>query len=291
MKKQTIGKYTDIDWADLRALALAEKGWKEKGSADWDRKADSFSRRNKSTGYVDRFLAHLPLSPSLTVLDIGSGPGTLALPVAARAKAVTAVDFSRGMLDILEEQARSSRLDNITTVHGSWEDDWAALGIEPHDIAIASRSLGVSDLGAALRKLNRYATRAVFITDRIGATPFEAGAFAAIGRRFLPGPDYIYTVNTLYTLGIHPNLAILQLEQEVEYASMEEALNSYSWMFQAITPVESTALREYLASRVIAAAGERLTILRETPPRWALIWWAKSAPATNRQPQTYPAQV
>jgi hypothetical protein len=291
MEKQKIDKYTDIDWAKLRAQALAEKGWKEKGSADWDRKADSFSRRNKSTGYVDRFLAHLPLSPSLTVLDIGSGPGTLALPVAARVRAVTAVDFSRGMLDILEAQARASQLENITTVHCSWEDDWAARGIQPHDIAIASRSLGVGDLGAALDKLDRYAKRAVFITDRIGTTPFEAGAFAAIGRRFSPGPDYIYTVNTLYTLGIHPNLVILELEQEVEYASMEEAFNSYSWMFQAITPGESAALREYIASRVIAATGERLTIRRETPPRWALIWWTKTAATTSRLPLNEPAQV
>jgi SAM-dependent methyltransferase len=291
MKKQLINKYADIDWADLRAQALVDKGWKEKGSADWDRKADSFSRRNKSTGYVDRFLAHLPLSPSLTVLDIGSGPGTLALPVAARVRAVTAVDFSRGMLDILEAQARASQLENITTVHCSWEDDWAALGIEPHDIAIASRSLGVGDLGAALDKLDRYATRAVFITDRIGTTPFEAGAFAAIGRPFSPGPDYIYTINILYTLGIHPNLVILELAQEAEYASMEEALNSYSWMFQAITPGESAALRDYLASRVIAAAGERLTIRRETPPRWALIWWAKTAATTSPLPLNDPAQV
>ena len=76
--------YADIDWSSLRANALAQKGWQEKGPVEWDQKARSFASRNKSTAYVDLVLSHLPLDPSFTVLDIGSGPGTLAIPMAKK---------------------------------------------------------------------------------------------------------------------------------------------------------------------------------------------------------------
>ncbi|MGB3209916.1 MAG: methyltransferase domain-containing protein [Desulforhopalus sp.] len=267
--------YADIDWATLRTNALSKKGWLEKSPADWDQKARSFSNRNKSTAYVDLFLSHLPLEKSLTVLDIGSGPGTLAIPLASKVQSVTAIDFSRGMLDTLEEIAKEEKICNIHTVQCAWEDDWQEKGVRPHDVAIASRSMGVKDLKSALCKLDRYGTRYVFLTDRIGSTPFEEGAFKALGRSFSPGPDYIYTLNTLYTLGIYANVTILKLERDIEYGSMAEAIKSYSWMFHDITHEENLALEKYITGKIIHTEHNRLTVRRDSLPQWALIWWKK----------------
>ncbi len=267
--------YSDIDWTTLRANALAQKGWQEKGPDEWDKKARSFAGRNKSAAYVDLVVQHMILDPSFTVLDIGSGPGTLAIPLAKMVDSVTAIDFSSGMLDTLKEIAREEQVDNIRTVQCAWEDDWQEKGLRPHDIAIASRSMGVKDLTAALGKIDSYATRYVFLTDRIGSTPFEAGAFAALGRSFSPGPDYIYTLNTLYTMGIYPNVTVLTLERDVEYPSMAEAMKSYNWMFGDITDAENLLLERYLTGKIIHAEGDRVTIRRDSPPRWALIWWEK----------------
>lgn len=267
--------YTDIDWTSLRANALAKKGWQNKGPKEWDAKARSFAGRNKSTEYISLFLSHLVLEPSMTVLDIGSGPGTLAIPLARSVKKVTAIDFSRGMLDTLEEIADEENIDNITTVQCAWEDDWQAKGIQPHDIAVASRALGVKDLEAALRKIDRYGTRYAFLSDRIGSAPFEVGAFKALGRPFSSGPDYIYTLNTLYTLGIHPNVAVLKLDRDISYSSVEEAIKSYSWMFHDITPQELLTLEEYITGNIIRIDNTGITVRRDSPPRWALIWWEK----------------
>jgi SAM-dependent methyltransferase len=277
MSNTTPGIYADIDWETLRANALAKKGWQNKGPAEWDQKARSFANRNKSTAYIDLVLSHLPLEASFTVLDIGSGPGTLAIPMAQRVMSVTAIDFSRGMLDTLEEIAREENINNIQTVQCAWEDDWHEKGLLPHDIAIASRSMGVKDLTTALNKINHYGTKYIFLTDRIGSTPFEEGAFEAIGRSFSPGPDYIYTLNTLYSLGIYPNVTILKLEQDIEYASMDEAIKSYSWMFHDITHEENLALEKYITGKIIHSKSNRLTIRRDSPPQWALIWWEKAA--------------
>ena len=267
--------YEDIDWPTLRANAMNRKGWKSKGPEEWDSKAPAFSKRNKDSLYTSLFLSHLPLKSSYTVLDIGSGPGTLAIPVAGKVKKVTAVDFSGGMLDTLREIAAQEQLSNITTIQCAWEDDWHSRGIEPHDIAIASRSMGVRDLAAALKKIDRYGEKFVFISDRIGQTPFEESAFTALGRPFQPGPDYIYTLNTLYTLGIYPEVNVLQLEADTTYENMAEAVSSYSWMFKDITPEETILLKKYISDRVVGMEGDRVTVRRDNPPRWALIWWEK----------------
>jgi SAM-dependent methyltransferase len=271
----------DIDWNLLWQNARKQKSWSSKGAADWDKKAESFAGRNAGSAYVSLLLARLALTPELTVLDVGSGPGTLALPLAERVRSVTALDYSPGMLAVLNRQAQVGNIKNIRTVQGSWEDDWQQLGIAQHDIAIASRSLAVDDLTSALRKLNDYATEYVFITDRIAPTPFDPAAFDAIGREFQSGPDYIYTVNILYALGIHPSIEILELARDMVFADMDEALQSYGWMFKDLSSREEEALRGYLQSRVIpppSSAGNQITIRREHPPRWALIWWKKDRP-------------
>ncbi len=103
--------FADLDWVSLRANALAKKGWQNKGPKEWDSKAGSFAARNKNAAYVELFLAHLPLEPTMTVLDIGSGPGTLAIPIARRVQAVTAIDFSSAMLEVLREQAEPGTTD------------------------------------------------------------------------------------------------------------------------------------------------------------------------------------
>lgn len=77
------------------------------------------------------------------------------------------------MLDTLEERAVEDNVDNIHTVQCAWEDDWAEKGLKAHDIAIASRSMGVKDLKAALIKINGFGSRFIFLTDRIGSTPLK----------------------------------------------------------------------------------------------------------------------
>jgi SAM-dependent methyltransferase len=268
----------DIDWNLLWQNARKQKSWSSKGPTDWDKKAESFAGRNAGSSYVSLLLARLPLNPDLSVLDVGSGPGTLAIPLAERVRSVTALDYSPGMLAVLNRQAQAGNIKNIRTVQGAWEDDWQELGIARHDIAIASRSLAVDDLASALRKLNDFATEYVFITDRIAPTPFDPAAFAAIGREFQSGPDYIFTVNILYSLAIHPSIEILKFERDTVFADMDEALQSYAWMFKDLSPREEEALRGYLQSRVVSApssAGNQITIRREHPPQWALIWWKK----------------
>jgi len=267
--------HDDIDWNQLWLNARRKKGWADKGAAEWDKKAPSFSDRNRTSPYIELLLAQLPLEPEMTVLDVGSGPGTLSLPLARKTRRVTAIDFSARMIEILGEEAERQHLDNITTCNCSWEDDWQAWGIKPHDIAIASRSLSVDDLSGAIAKLDGFATRYVFISDRINPTPYAPEAFAAVGRPFHPGPDYIYTLNTLYAMGIHPNVTLLELDRELHCRDLDEAYLAYVWMIKDINCDEEKRLKSFLERQAQPAPDGSIVIRRPIPPRWALIWWAK----------------
>jgi len=263
----------ELDWNLLWHQAQKKKTRLSKKAADWDNKAASFARRTTESSYTDKFLALLNPRPEWRILDVGCGPGTLALPLATRSRQVTALDFSGNMLAILKQKALQRKLNNITTYQLSWQDDWRQHGIKPHDVAIASRSLAVPDLKEALIRLSSYGTRKICVTDRVGHGPKDPGAFAAVGRKLVSGPDYIYTVNLLYQMGYLPTISYIELEQTLTYASFAKAMDSYLWMFRALNDTERERLKSYIMSIGHRHADGTVTIQREQPPTWAFISW------------------
>ena len=137
--------YYEIDWNRIWLEGRKKRSWQAKKNTIWDKRADSFAQRNMKSVYVDRFIEFVKPNRDMSVLDFGSGPGTLSIPLAKRVKKVTAVDFSQKMIARLQEEANRENLHNIEAIQGAWEDDWKQLGIQPHDVVIASRSLSVDD--------------------------------------------------------------------------------------------------------------------------------------------------
>ena len=96
------------------------------------------------------------------------------------------------MIEFLNIRCRDAGIRNITTHVAGWEDDWIFHGVEPHDAAIASRSLVVDDLQAALEKLNNFARKRVVISAPAEEGPFSTRSCSpAIGRELEPQPDYL----------------------------------------------------------------------------------------------------
>jgi len=263
----------NLDWNLLWQQAKSKKTWKSKNAADWDKKAVSFAKRTSTSIYIDRFLNLFKPRQEWSILDAGCGPGTLALPLASLVRRVTGLDFSKTMLAILEQKAADRGLNNITTCHGSWEDNWQALHIGLHDVAIASRSLAVTDLKAALTKLSAHAKKQVVITDRVGYGPFDPDAFTAIGRPLATGPDYIYTLNLLHQMGYLPRVDYIELEKELPFPSAHEALESYLWMFRDLDSREKKLLKNYVQSITTINEEGNITLHRNRAPIWAFISW------------------
>ncbi len=76
----------EIDWSLIWRESRKRRSCKSKGCKEWNRKAASFARRNRGSAYIDKLLPFIDVRDGETVLDVGCGPGTLALPLAKLAK-------------------------------------------------------------------------------------------------------------------------------------------------------------------------------------------------------------
>ncbi len=266
-------RYSDIDWGEMWRQAQDDADWKPRTAAVWDERAAAFAERTKHSSFERQCVQLLAPQPDWSVLDVGAGPGTLAIPLARQVRAVTCMDFSAAMLGEAVKRAQEEQLDNFSTVQASWTDDWQALGIEPHDVVIAARSLSVRDILSALRRMSRYGLRRRVVVDRTGAGPFDPAAFAAVGRKPRRGPDYIYTLNALYQLGYHARVDYVHAEGERRYASMEEACAGYSWMLPDLDRHEQKRLFAYISSISTVQDDGAILLQPEHRPKWAFISW------------------
>jgi SAM-dependent methyltransferase len=235
-----------------------------------------FSEYADGAGYAEGFLKILKIEPEWSVLDVACAGGTLAIPLATRVKSVTAVDYSREMLDILEERCAEKGILNVTPVKGWWEDDWGALGIGVHDVAIASRSLRSHDLFASVMKLNRAARKQVYISQSVGDGPFDRRIFEATGRKLDMGPSYTYIYYSLLYqhMGILANIAFIREDYNNDWATHEDAVDAQRWMFHNLTSLEEERLRNFMDEHLIRVDG-RWRLPYEMQCNWAVMWWEK----------------
>jgi len=262
----------EVDWNAAWQVARS-RSHPRRGREAWDRRAPSFTRAASSSGYVERMLELMHPEPDWTVLDVGSGSGTLAIPLARRVREVKALDFSPRMLELLGERCRAERLDNVAAVLGSWDDDWARLGLGTCDVALASRSLTVDDLRGALLKLDAFASRRVFVTAPVGDGPADRRAFEAAGRPFEPAPDYTYPYRLLHRLGIPATVTFIPVTEARRYPTLDDALERMRWMIPDPSAGEVERLRGWLARELVQAADGCWS----GAPRafeWAVISWA-----------------
>jgi 2-polyprenyl-3-methyl-5-hydroxy-6-metoxy-1,4-benzoquinol methylase len=113
------------------------KAFVDAGTEFWDGRASSFAEGAIETEYADAFLALMRPEPHWSILDMGCGSGTLAVSRARMVSAVTAVDLSAGMLDVVRARCAAETIPNVDTVPASWDYDWLGKGIDIHDVAIA----------------------------------------------------------------------------------------------------------------------------------------------------------
>jgi len=271
-KGVTMNTATSV-WEEEWAQLLQEEPDK-KDSSFWDKQAPSFRNKGVGSEYQDDFLSLMDLRPSWDVLDVGCGSGVLALPLAEQVASVTGLDFSTGMLKMLLQYCDEAKITNIQADHGRWDDDWDTLGIGTYDIVIASRSLAVTDLRGSLAKLDRAARKQVYISAMVGEGPYDQRLIKAVGRPLKKGLSYIYIYNVLYEMGIYAKVSFITNTVWRSYQSIEDAIESKSWMFDRISAEEKQLLWDYFSSQLVPHNG-RLRLPEPNIIRWAVIHWNK----------------
>jgi len=272
-----------IEWNELWEEALKRTQWlhREVEPKRWNDFAKRFNKGihkdwiNKNS-YVNQLLQRIDVDSSSTVLDIGCGPGTLTIPLAKRAKSVTALDISSEMLNFVKRNAIEESLSNIVYINKSWEDFIIGEEINRHDIVIVSRSLGGLDLREKLLKMNHIAKRAIYLTWIIKVSDFEKEAYKAINREYHQEPGYIYFYNMLYQMRIFANVDFIKIKSQERFLDLNDAMEYYQWIMRDLTKEEERKLKKYLIENLIETKEGTL----EAPDEklkwaWALIWWKK----------------
>jgi len=120
----------------------------------WDKDE---ARLRMSTAIADAMVGVLDLAGGETVLDYGTGTGTVAFRFVPLAKQVIAADSSRGMLDVLDGRIQAAGATNIRSLFLDLERDAAAAAdLRPDVITSAMALHHISDtafFAAALARL------------------------------------------------------------------------------------------------------------------------------------------
>lgn len=255
-----------IDFAAMYREHKATTDFKGKTSADWDEKSADMAQSTINSPYVNDFISRMQLSGDEVILDIGCGPGALSIPLAKRVKEVIAIDFSAQMLEELKAYAAREGVTNIKTYHLGWDDDWSTL--PQADIVVASRSMEVSDIDAALTKMSAYAAKACYLTYKVGGSFVDMNILDTIGKKVKTKPDYWYIPILLYSQGYLPRVDYIETGRgSVRSGTEEEFVESLIWSVHELSEEQKTKARQYYRDVIVG---------QSRPPRavnWAFIGW------------------
>ena len=190
----------------------------------WEKDQANEYLKHSSDEYPKALNNLIQIKPSDKILDIGCGPGVLALPFSLISNSVTVVDISENMLQVIKEKAHVKGITNINLVNKYWLDTRSGVDIlENYDVVVSSNSINLLgaqekkvrdqqslewNLVAALEKMNQVGRR-IYISF-----PFliwdSTTVLRHLGKESNPWPDYVILHNVLRQMGIRPNVNVLK---------------------------------------------------------------------------------
>ncbi len=233
-------------WQDSAGKSCKEF-WEDEGAARVYSKKASGPHSERIT----RTVAGLALTPDTRVLDIGAGPGNLALPMAQTARSVTTVEPSPGMNRVMSRGIAEQKADNIIQIKKTWEEADVARDLDPpYDLVLASMSLGMKDIRAAIEKMNQVCRGRVVLFWHAGIPGWEIMPKTLwpqlFNTEYYGGPKSDVLFQVLYQMGIYPEIQVSANQFFEVFPDMEEAKAFYFKRFTCLTPRHDTALENFL---------------------------------------------
>jgi Methylase involved in ubiquinone/menaquinone biosynthesis len=241
-----------------------------------DRMAENL--KNGNVERVNDQLDRLIFSSGASILDIGAGPGTLAVPLAARGCSVTVVEPSVPMQNAMNEYRKIKGVDaEISIISENWEDI-DANEIGQFDYIISSFAMALPDLKDALLKMNQVCKKEVHIFWFLVLPPWDKVTEALWeelhDEKYYSRPLSNLIWNALYELGIYADLEVLPMKDVHYYETFEEALAEYTDRLSAVEEKQIQIVENYLKENMMKTAkGWRLS----DEGIYAHIWWEKQS--------------
>jgi SAM-dependent methyltransferase len=276
MDSITPGDWNGV-WGTRFRLHLASANFPDNiqrfGDRETARRYDT-SNREKFAQRIEDTLADLNPGPESRILDIGAGPGTLAIPLSKRAREICAVEPAQGMVAVLRERLDKEKISNIRVIPIPWEDVDAQDLDPPYDCVLAALSLGMEDLRAAVKKMQEVACGTVNLYW-FADTPFWERMCIDLwpelhGSPYYPQPllDTLYQV--LYHMGILANVQIRTLENWYTFSSEKEMCDHFCPAVGASSHRQQDLVAHYLLRQ--ARASQDVFFI-PAASRYARVWW------------------
>ncbi|BAQ35198.1 methyltransferase domain-containing protein [Dehalococcoides sp. THU3] len=265
---------SEIDWAKAWDDATAQRGLRANLERQGHSREDFWQKyqtwmslyvnRDYPGKLLDRILDITHQGESL--LDIGAGAGSFAIPLALHGVNVTAVEPSPRQSGALAKEIQKESLANIRIVH----DEWEALlpeEITKHDHVMAVYSLEMENIRPALEKMIAVAAKNVLLVHTAG-NDLRPALKTLFGLQ--ASPDYIYIYNILYQMGFSPDVEVFCRDYKIP---LEVQLEMFSYN-PGLNPDELAKLKEHLSdSGKTFTEGGQVWLKRQN--RDALIWIKK----------------
>ena len=195
--------------------------WRGRAREFDDRVKERWSKPDSSRDFI---ISQMDKHPGSTILDIGAGSGAWSVLLASHVQAVTAVEPSHSMAEIMRENLHREDITNVSIVEGPWPD----VQVEEHDFSLSSHSMYLCpDLEAFIRHMIASTTKCCFLLLR---APASWGVYAEASMHLwgqpYDSPNFQIAYNALHQMGIQPNVLMENMLQSrsKEYEHLDEAL-------------------------------------------------------------------
>ncbi|HWQ66730.1 MAG TPA: class I SAM-dependent methyltransferase [Methanospirillum sp.] len=193
------------------------------------------------------------------VLDIGGGPGSLALPLAGRGIRITVVEPASGMITLLKENSVTRKLSGIHPIHKRWEDIEIQDLDMPYDVVVACFSLGMPDIVGAIQKMEHVCSGKIFLIWFAGTTPWEdivQNLWPVYHQRpYEPGPKSDILFQVLYQMGIYPDVTVRKEQYIEEQTRISDLVDDYAERLCVPEGADRQPIGEYFKTLNICTDG------------------------------------
>jgi len=270
----------DLDWNGMWMEAMNEatwmKGCKNLNPQTARKRAEQYNKdallREIRNNQVGKLVSKLGIRPGSTIMDIGAGPGTLAIPLSKIARCVTAVEPSMEMIYHLKKNAQKFGITNINYINKKWEDVMPFEDTNVHDFLIASYPLYMLDIKAALFKMVQLASRGICLFTFVGDPYWDYSEIwpELHDEEYDIGPDYIYIYNLLQDMGIYANVDIENIEHIHNFDNLQDATEFWRKNLDVSSEKDEHIIRSYLSENLIEEGGG---LWSKHYMKSAMIWW------------------
>lgn len=251
--------------------------------------AQHFEEKENAENMVKRLIEHpsphirdqlqsLAFPRGSTILDIGAGPGTLAVPLTKEGHIVTVVEPSKAMKDAMEQYKQYCGVaTDIPRIEKLWENvDPAEIGT--YDYVISSFALGVPDLKKALMKMNAVAKKEVHIFWFLNPqswSQIKKDLYTLLYHEDYPDwmsyADVVW--QALYQENIYANLTVHARTEGDRYKNIDDVVSMYVRQFSITDDEQKTIIENYLNEHLILQNDGWYALPNNG--KYAHIWWEK----------------